>query len=129
MKKSLFYLGIALMGFVNAAVANYSTTTHHATAVAKVVGTPLCIAISKGDVETVKKFIEYGANINELSNGLTPLMMAARYNQVEIIEMLIAKGANVKAKDERGNTALKHAENSKAHDAVAYLQEKMSVKK
>lgn len=123
MKNSIVYLGILLMSFANAAFAN---TMESATALEMSippVGTPLCIAISKGDTEAVKKFLEYGSGVNEMSNGMTPLMLAARYNNVTIMEMLIEKGANIKTKDARGFTAQKHAELSKANEAVAYLQQ------
>jgi ankyrin repeat protein len=80
------------------------------------------MAICKGDVATVKKLLEYGANVDEKSNGLTPLMIAARYNQVEIISLLLEKGADVKAKDEKGITALKYAEASNAKDAAVVLK-------
>ena len=120
MKKSIVYLGIALLGFGTLATAanngNLTTSKAEVNVYAKFYSTPLCVAISKGEVDVVKKFIEYGADINETTNGLTPLMYAARYNQVEIIKLLLEKGANVKAKDERGNTALKHAENSTAQE-------------
>ncbi|MEZ4838537.1 ankyrin repeat domain-containing protein [Flavobacterium sp.] len=124
MKKSIVYLGIALLGFGTLASASPATktTSTEVNVYAKYYATPLCVAISKGEVDVVKKFIEYGADINETTNGLTPLMYAARYNQVEIIELLLAKGANIKAKDERGFTALNHAENSKATEAIALLK-------
>ncbi|WP_461533668.1 ankyrin repeat domain-containing protein [Sinomicrobium sp.] len=84
---------------------------------------PFCLAISKGDLVTVKKLIELGHNVNETSEGLTPLMYAARYNKVEIIKVLIANGAKLTAKNEKGFTALKYAELSNATEAMAVLQE------
>lgn len=119
MKKSIIYLGLALVAFVNVAMAsnvNYSAPR---------VTNPLCIAISKGDVEVAKKIIEYGADVNQTEDGKTPLMYAARYNNIEIVKLLIEKGANLKAKDEKGNTALKYAEMSKANEAAEVLKEAM----
>jgi ankyrin repeat protein len=125
MKKTIICLGIALVAFSNVAVASnvQSSThlnvgTHYYTSV-----TPLCVAISKGELEVVKKFIEYGADVNEKSNGMTPLMLAARYNKVEIIKVLLANGATIDTKDEKGYTALKYAQLSSATDAVALLKE------
>ena len=83
----------------------------------------MCNAIVKGDLATVKKFVEYGSDVNELSNGLTPLMLAARYNKVEILKFLMEKGADKKIKDERGNTALNYAEFSKAQEALEFLKQ------
>jgi ankyrin repeat protein len=44
----------------------------------------------------VKKFIAYGADVNEISEeDMTPLMIAARYNKVDIIKsIMLANGAN-----------------------------------
>lgn len=124
MKKSIVYLGIAVMAFTNVTVASNAVTTPEAAKIAKpsANGTPLCLAISKGDVNVVRKLIEYGASVNESSNGMTPLMYAARYNNVEILQLLLEKGANLKAKDDKGYTALKHAEISGANEAAAYLK-------
>ncbi|SFW25998.1 Ankyrin repeat-containing protein [Sinomicrobium oceani] len=83
---------------------------------------PLCLAISKGDTETVRKFIELGSDINEKSGGMTPLMYAARYNKTEIIKMLIANGAKLRVKDDKGFTALKHAELSNATEAATLIK-------
>lgn len=118
MKKSIVYLGLALLTFGNVVAAPKMETPN---VVESVSVTPLCTAISKGDVEAVRKFVEYGADVNQKSNGMTPLMMAARYNNVDIIKLLLSKGADLKAKTENGFTALKIAELSNAHDAVAYL--------
>jgi len=123
MKKTIIYLGLALVAFTNVTMASNVETTPKFELVKEFRSiTPLGTAISKGDVETARKFIEYGANINEKSNGMTPLMIAARYNNVEIIKMLLDKGADVKAKCEKGFTALKYAEHSNATEAAALLR-------
>ena len=123
MKKTIIILGLALVAFANVAKANNALATSSSKEIVNYENTPLCSAIMKGDLATVKKFIEYGSDVNEFSNGLTPLMFAARYNKVEIIKFLLEKGADQKIKDERGNTALKYAEFSKSLEAIDYLKQ------
>jgi uncharacterized protein len=124
MKKSIVYLGVALITFTS---ATFATTVF--TVPAKTTNspygksTPLCIAIQKGEIDLVKKLIEYGADVNEKSSGMTPLMVAARYNKVEIIRFLLAHGADTKTKDEKGFTALRYAELSLANDAALVLKQ------
>lgn len=124
MKKSIVYLGIALVTFSTVSQAsNYNSSTQKEINRPTYEGaTPLCVAISKGEIDLVKKLIGYGADVNEKSNGLSPLMMAARFNKVEIIKVLLANGANLKEKNERGMTALKYAELSNATEAAAFLK-------
>ncbi|CAM3430244.1 hypothetical protein FLLO111716_09810 [Flavobacterium longum] len=121
MKKSIIYLGLALITFSNVALASNETPT---TVSAYPSATPLCNAISKGDFATVKKFVEYGADVNERSNDMTPLMIAARYNNIEIMNYLLSKGADVNFRNENGMTALKCAHASNAKEAEALLREK-----
>lgn len=125
MKKSIVYLGVALIAFTNVSLASKSNSLNafKSTTTVYDVATPLSIAISKGDIESVRKFIEYGVDVNEKSNGMSPLMIAARYNKVEIMKVLISKGARVNAKDENGFTALKYAELSNASEAVLFLKQ------
>ncbi len=125
MKKTIVYLGVALVAFANVSFAsNVNSLSNEKVTMSVSEGvSPLCIAISKGDLEAVKKIIEYGANVNEKSNGMTPLMFAARYNKVEILKFLVSKGAKINLKDEKGYTALKYAELSNAFDAVQYLKQ------
>jgi ankyrin repeat protein len=124
MKKSIIYLGVALVAFANVALAsgsNYKSFSNDIHVSYDV--SPLNDAICKGDLETVKKLIENGAKVNKFSGGLTPLMTAARYNKVEIIKFLLSKGANPYTTADNGYNALKFAEVSKAVDAVAILKE------
>jgi len=124
MKKTIIYLSLALVAFSNVAIANVSETSNTFRPAKEIKSaTPLATAIAKGDVETVKKFIEYGIDVNEKSNGMTPLMIAARYNQVEIIKLLLEKGANLKLTDEKGMSALKYAELSNAPQAAEALRQ------
>jgi ankyrin repeat protein len=123
MKKTIIYLGLACLLFGNLTFANEAKNLKSPTEHFINTNTPLCNAITKGDLETVKKFIEYGADVNQQSNGITPLMLAARYNKVEILKILVANGAKVKAKDENGKTALQHAVSFNAVEAVAYLKQ------
>ena len=124
MKKTVIYLGLALVAFANVTMAsNHKTTLKSQVEFSAYFVSPLNIAISKGDIETVKKFIEYGANVNQISEDMSPLMIAARSNKVEILKILLANGARPNDKNERGYTALKYAQLSNATDAIAILKE------
>ncbi|WP_264564071.1 ankyrin repeat domain-containing protein [Flavobacterium sp. N3904] len=125
MKKSIVYLGVALVAFANVSLASNGNSFSGTKAKTEFsdTATPLSVAISKGDLEAVRKFIEYGADVNEKSNGMSPLMIAARYNKVEIIKILISKGAHLNEKDENGFTALKYAELSNANEAIVLLKQ------
>jgi ankyrin repeat protein len=124
MKKTIIYLGITLMAFPSLSFASNTNFIGNQKTqnIFNVSPAPLSVAISKGEIETVKKFIEYGADVNEKLNGMTPLMYAARYNKVEIIKYLLLKGADRNIKDSQGFTALKHAELSNANEAIAILK-------
>ena len=121
MRKTII-LGLALVAFANVSFASNSNVSNKSNIEVVYEQTPLCVAIVKGDFETVKKFIEYGADVNESSEGVTPLMLAARYNKAEILKFLIEKGAKIDAKDEKGNTAEKYAQMSNATDTLALLK-------
>lgn len=57
-------------------------------------------AVEKGDVNTVKKLIEYGINVNQVKEiddyfgEEDPLSRAVRNDNVEIVKLLLAAGAN-----------------------------------
>jgi ankyrin repeat protein len=83
---------------------------------------PFCKAIVNGDIETVQKLISLGEDVNQKSLGMTPAIVAARYNKVEILELLIAHGANLKIKSDKGYTAKKYAELSNATEALHIIE-------
>lgn len=126
MKKSIVYLGVALVAFANVSFAAgfHSFTGTTSELISNPMVSPLSIAILKGDMASVQKFIEYGADVNEVSNGMTPLMVAARYNKTEIIKFLLSKGADREKENDKGFTALKYAQLSKANDAIELLKQK-----
>ncbi len=121
--KSVILAGLTMLTVTQATLASALPTSKLATELASNGNTPLCTAIFKGDVDTVKKFIEYGADVNEVSNGMTPLMFAARYNKVAIVKLLLVNGADKKLKDEKGYTAIKYAELSNSTEALAILKQ------
>ncbi len=121
MKKTIIILGLALVSFANVSFASNVSSINNL----ELVGygkSPLTVAVVKGDLEIVKKFIEYGVDVNESSDGVTPLMLAARYNKVEIMKFLLENGANVDAKDNHGFNALKYAELSNAKETLEILK-------
>ena len=124
MKKSVAVLALVL-GF---SVSNLNAFNHITVLEAKVgventvEVSPLCSAIAKGDVNAVKALIKQGADVNAKSNGLRPLHYAAKYNRVALIRVLLTAGSEVHATCDNGYTALGHAKNAKATDAILFLK-------
>lgn len=79
-------------------------------------------AVCEGDIEKVKKLIEYGTNVNKLVRDMSPLMLAARFNKFEIIKVLLASGANPRIENEKGLRAINFAEYAKATESIAILK-------
>jgi uncharacterized protein len=124
MKKSIIYIVASLWAFANVSFAsNFKPLYNNTFIQSNDFNTPLVNAIFKGDIETVKKIIEYGADVNEKPDGMSPLMYAARYNKTEIIKILILSGAKIKDKDKNGLTALKYAELSNSNESVVLLKQ------
>lgn len=70
----------------------------------------LILAADQGDVDSVKKLIERGFDVNETTiEGVTALMYAASNGYLEIAEILISHGADVNAVPVNGITALSSA--------------------
>jgi ankyrin repeat protein len=81
-----------------------------------------CKAVIQGDLETVKRLIDLGEDVNQKSLGMTPAMFAARYNKVAVLEILINNGANLKMQSSHGHTAKRYAELSNATEALELIE-------
>ena len=126
MKKTMLSLAAVCMLAVTGVSANeIEMNEGNEIAVLAVQPSTFCKAIIKGDVQTVKKLIELGEDVNQKSLGMSPVHFAARYNQAEILELLIENGANVKKRCDKGYTAKKYAEMSNATDALEVLNTAM----
>lgn len=68
-------------------------------------------AISKGDVDEVKKHIEAGVDVNAQYNGRNALHVACEEGSFEIVKMLLEQGADVNSRMDEGKglTALQNA--------------------
>ena len=118
MKKTIIISAMALcVSFGSFATSNLNSPNNGLVSVREFKVSPFCVSIAKGDFETVKKLIDLGADIDQKSEGMTPLMYAAKYNRTDILTLLINHGAN-----------LKHAELHKATDAQAILEEALKKK-
>lgn len=79
--------------------------------------------IKKGDYKAVEALIKSGQDVNKKSNGLTPLMFAARYNKAKIAQLLIDNGAKLLLRSgTNGATALELAKQSKAVDSYLVIK-------
>lgn len=128
MKKSIIYLGIAFISFTTVSQAtNLKSIQRIETNKPEYANTTLLnVAIYKGELDFIKKLVEYGADVNQESHGLTPLMIAARYNNVEVIKFLLSKGAKLNYKNKLGLNAAKYAQISNANAALGYLKTRKS---
>ena len=60
-----------------------------------------------GEVDTVKRLIEAGADVDARDfGGLTALMLTVRNGHAEIVKILLEAGADLNAQDDDGETAL-----------------------
>lgn len=124
MKKSLVILALAL-GFSTVTVnaSNFETIsglTEILPDYSKI--SPLCMAVAKGDLTKVKQLIKQGADVNQKSNGMLPIHYAAKYNRVDALRVLITAGSKIHSTCDKGYTALKYAELSKAKEAKQFLK-------
>jgi len=122
MKKTAIIIAIAFgFSITSLNASNEVSQTNDLEVITKIKVSPFCMAIVKGDIETVKKLIELGTDVNEKSNGMTPAMYAAKFNRVEILKVLVNNGAKLKLKSSKGMTVAKLAKLSNAVDVTDYI--------
>lgn len=124
MRKTIFMIALIVgASFTTANATENNNETVNKVEVTKIVKvSPFCVAIAKGDFDTVKRMIQFGENVNKKSNGKTPLMYAARYNRVKIASLLLENGASLTQKDENGQTAIDYAETAQAKEVKKVLK-------
>jgi len=88
-----------------------------------ILGTPLHIAVSRGDAGTAEILIRAGADIEAQSelNGMRAIHIAASLGESTLVELLLAAGASISERDSTGKTALHVATSRGATEVVKIL--------
>ena len=76
--------------------------------------TPLFLVAGTNNLKTAEELLKRGAklNIQDMTNGQTPLHKASRYGQFNMAKMFVDQGADLHVKDNYGNTPLHEAGNA-----------------
>ena len=89
--------------------------------------TPLMLAAADGDLATVRKLLDAGAQADATAaDGTTALMYAARNGRTEVIAELLVAGADPLRQSRKGSTALSIAERFKHVEAARTLGKRRS---
>ena len=85
-------------------------------------------AAADGDLETVKKLLEEGDDVNSRDNGRwSPLILAAQNGHLEVVKLLLENGADINAENAYTETALCLAK-SDGHREIAAILEQLGAK-
>jgi hypothetical protein len=101
-----------LVQMLDDALAQVQPTTPSSTPTPQSTETPAGVglqqAVVEGDLETVLRLIEAGADMNERDpmGGSSPLLTAATFGRTEVARALIEAGADVNQQNNEGSTAL-----------------------
>ena len=80
-------------------------------------------AVTKGDVDAIKGFIDAGAALDEPSKtGSAPLHYAVTRNRVEVVALLLDADADPDVEDSRQRTPLDAVARGRKHNTVAFLK-------
>ncbi len=82
----------------------------------------IIIAAAKGDIKTLKKLVEQGADIETKDSfERTPLLWAAMSGEFEAVKYLVSNGANIHAKDKINENTLHAAARGGTGEIAEYL--------
>jgi ankyrin repeat protein len=126
MKKTIFTVTAFCTLLIATAVAKTETSnnpTDVTTSIVKKEPSTFCKAIMNGDINTVKRLIDLGEDVNSKSLGMTPAIFAARYNKVEILKVLIDNQADLTIRCNKGWSIEKYAKISNAKDVLEVLKD------
>jgi len=85
--------------------------------------TPLCWAITKGDIEVINLLLQHKAFINLLDDvGRTPLMWAAQMNSPDVVQLLVEHGAKINVQDTGSGTALIFAAQNENENSTGLVE-------
>ena len=84
----------------------------------------LSIVARSGRLGVVEALIEAGANVEGSEQGGKAMIAAAGANRVEVLRVLLDAGADMSYKGDAGNTPLGAAVEAKAHEAIAFLEDR-----
>lgn len=88
-------------------------------------GDKLCTAAKKGEVRTIQKLLEKGADLNGRDqHGWSALHRASFKGRIDVVKVLVESGVEVDAKDEEGYTALHCAAEAGHADVTEFLVKK-----
>lgn len=80
-------------------------------------------ACGKGDMATVKEYIDHGGNPNaSTSTGTTALIYEAAHSQIEVVQYLLSIGADFTLKDQDGYNPISMARKHKNKEIVEIFQ-------
>ena len=88
----------------------------------------MSMAVVKNQFLLVKTLLQYGANINDPVDGITPLMLAADKGLVEMGGVLLKYGADQDAKTADGLTAADFAMKANHSNFLKLLQYGRNIK-
>ena len=92
-------------------------------------GEILLLTMERQRFDLAKQFIEAGVDVNyqypqtSSTDGMTPLLYAARWENFEMVKLLTEKGANIHTQTASGDTVLSIAKKNNNNDIYNYLLE------
>jgi len=84
----------------------------------------MAISIYEDSIESLKYFVEEGADLEHICENKTPLMYAAKYGRLDIVKYLLDKGADINVISIKGKTALSYSIQYESPEIEKYLKSK-----